>query len=115
MESNRYGNNSGVASRGNNDGNDDRQRDVDNTPSWIQKRKRVRFPTNKSGEPSVMVISAACFNITPGGRAKPMPIMIDNGLPAIAIRFGPDKDKEISFKVSLDSCAGLNIGNLRVH
>ena len=44
-----------------------------------------------------------------------MPINIDNGLPAIAMRFGISDEKEMSFNVHLDSCAGLNIGNLNVH
>ena len=44
-----------------------------------------------------------------------MPITIDNGLSAIAMWFGTNDDNEIVFNVSVDSCAGLNIGNLRVH
>lgn len=44
-----------------------------------------------------------------------MPITIDNGLPAVALRFGSTDDDEVNFKVSIDSCAGLNIGNLRLH
>jgi len=80
------------------DDDKDKQRDVDNRPSWIIKRKWVPFPTNQSGNAPIMETSAACFNITPGGRAKPMQIMIDNGLPAIVKRFGKDKDTEISSK-----------------
>lgn len=42
-------------------------------------------------------------------------IDIDNGLPAISMRFGNTDEGEVNFKVSIDSCAGLNIGNLKVH
>ena len=44
-----------------------------------------------------------------------MPINIDNGLPAVATRFGVSDEKEMNFNVHLDSCIGLHIGNLNVH
>ena len=44
-----------------------------------------------------------------------MPIAIDNELPAIAMGFGTSDDNKIHFNVIVDSCAGLNIGNLIVH
>ena len=44
-----------------------------------------------------------------------MSINIDNNLPAFAIQFGISDEKEMSFNVYLDLCAGLNIGNLDVH
>ena len=43
-----------------------------------------------------------------------MPINIDNGLPTVAMQFGPSDDKEMSFNVLIDLCTGLNTGNLRV-
>jgi len=92
-----------------------RQRNMDNRPSWMTKKRKATFPTEKSDRPLVMVISAVCFNTTPGGRANPMPITIDNNLPVIALRFGTIDCTEMSFKVSLDSCADLNIGNLKIH
>ena len=45
-----------------------------------------------------------------------MLITIDNGLLVIAMRFGTTRDNnEINFYVSVDSCTGLNIGNLMVY
>ena len=44
-----------------------------------------------------------------------MHIAINNGLPEISMRFGTSNDNEINLYVGVDSCAGLNIGNLRVH
>ena len=32
--------------------------------------------------------SAVCFNTGPSNHARPIPINIDNGLPAIVMRFG---------------------------
>ena len=81
----------------------------------MTKKRKVIFPTDKYDRPPVMVISAVCFNTTPGGRARPMLITIDTGLPVIAVWFGTSDDTEMIFKVSLDSCAGLNIGNLKMH
>ena len=60
------------------------------------------------------MFSAVCFNTGPSNHARPIPINIDNGLPAIAMQFGISEEKEMSFNVHLDSCAGLNIGNLDV-
>ena len=40
-------------------------------------------------------------------RVRPMPINIDNGLPAVAMRFGISDEKEMSINVHLDSCAGM--------
>ena len=61
------------------------------------------------------MFSAVCFNTGPSNHARPIPINIDNGVPAIAVRFGISEQKEMIFNVHLDSCAGLNIGNLNVH
>ena len=79
------------------------------------KRLKVTFPTDTPKKPASFVVNAVCFNTCTKNRSRPMPIAIDNGLPAVALRFGSNDEDETSFKVSIDSCAGLNIGNLRVH
>ena len=81
----------------------------------MDKRSKVQFPTDKATKPASFVVNAACYNTGTGNRARPMPINIDNGLPAISMRFGDTDDGEVAFRVSIDSCAGLNIGNLKVH
>ena len=70
---------------------------------------------DKPTKPPAFLFSAVCFNTGPSNRVRPMPINIDNGLPAVAMRFGISDEKEMSFNVHLYSCAGLNIGNLDVH
>ena len=77
--------------------------------------KTTTFQVDKPTKPPAFLFSAVCFNTGPSNRVRPMPINIDNGLPAVAMRFGISDEKEMSFNVHLDSCAGLNIGNLDVH
>ena len=69
---------------------------------------------DKPTKSSTFLFSAVCFNTAPSNHARPMSINIDNDFPAIAMWFGPSDDKDIRFNVHIDSCAGLNIGNLRV-
>ena len=92
-----------------------KRKEVNNMPAWMGKRPKVHFPTDQPSKPVSFVINAACLKTGIGTRARPMPIDIDNGLPAVSMRFGGTDDDEVNFKVSIDSCAGLNIGNLRVH
>ena len=94
---------------------DNKRKAMDNRPSWMDKRTKVQFPTDKSTKPASFVVNAACYNTCTGTRARPMPIDIDNGLPAVAMRFGDTDEGEVAFRVSIDSCAGLNIGNLKIH
>jgi len=44
----------------------------------------------------------------------PMPLYIDNDLPAINLRFG-HSDKIMYFLYHLDSYAAMNTGNLHLH
>jgi len=44
-----------------------------------------------------------------------MPLDLDNGLPAIEMKFGMTDIDELCFLCHVDSCAAINIGNLRVH
>ena len=94
---------------------DNKRKEMDNRPSWMGKRTKVHFPTDKPNKPASFVVNAAYYNTCPGNRTRPIPIDIDNGLPVISMRFGNTDEGELNFKVSIDSCAGLNIGNLKVH
>ena len=48
-------------------------------------------------------------------KMRPIPIAIDNNLPAISVRLGTSDHNEIKFRVHTDSCAAMNVGNLRLH
>ena len=84
-------------------------------PSWMAKRNKTTLLVDKPTKLPAYLFSDVCFNAFPSNHARPMPINIDNGLPAVAMRFGVSDEKEMSFNVHIDSCARLNIGNLNVH
>ena len=44
-----------------------------------------------------------------------MPLDLDNGLPAIEVRFGSNSNDETCFLCHVDSCAAMNTGNLLMH
>ena len=44
-----------------------------------------------------------------------MPLNINNGLPVIRMRFGTSDTNEATFCTYVDSCAGINYGNLKLH
>ena len=44
-----------------------------------------------------------------------MPLDLDNGLPAIHMRFGISDSNETTFCTHVDSCAGMNVGNLKLN
>lgn len=46
---------------------------------------------------------------------RPMPLECDSNLPAVLIRLGIDDDSEVQVTFNLDTCAGMNTGNLRIH
>ena len=71
------------------------------------KRSKMTFLVDKPTKPPVFLFSDVCFNVAPS--------IFDNDLPTVAMRFGVSDDKEMSFNVHIDSCTGLNIGNLNVH
>ena len=78
----------------------------------MAKRSKITtFLVDKPTKSSTFLFSAVCFNTAPSNHARPMPINIDNGLPAVAMRFIISDEKEMSLNVHLDSCAGLNIGH----
>ena len=91
------------------------EQEMKNMPTWMAKRSKTTFLVDKPTKPPAFLFSAVCFNAAPSNHARPMPININNGLPAVAIRFGVSDEKEMSFYVHIDSCTGLNIENLNVH
>ena len=46
---------------------------------------------------------------------RQIPLKISNDLPVIEIQFGKNDQNETSFLCHVDSCAGMNTGNLRLH
>ena len=71
------------------------------------KRSKMTFLLDKPTKPLVFLFSALCFNVAPS--------IFDNGLPTVTMRFGVSDDKVMSCNVHIDSCAGLNIGNLNIY
>ena len=91
-----------------------RNRSVDNAPAW--KRHRNSDPkTDTPPTAPLFVISAGIFECVATEQIRPMPLALDNGLPSIQLRFGNENDKEVSFSTHVDSCAAMNVGNLRLH
>ena len=86
-----------------------KKKEMDDTPPWMGKRTKLHFPTDKPNKPEYFVVNSSCYNTCPGNRARPMHIDVYNGLLAIFMRFGDTDEGGTKFKVSIDSCAGLNI------
>jgi len=82
---------------------------VENTPACMFKQNRPTLPVNTPRKPPAFVINDVFYNTNSGNISQPMPIAVDNELPAIAMRFGTSDNNEISFYVNVDFCAGLNI------
>ena len=98
-----------------NEDKDNNRRNVDNTPSWMAGHSHPTFHVDKPRKLPVFVVNATCYNTNLDNMNRLVHVAIDNRLPAIATRFGTSNDNEINFHISVDSCTGLNIGNLRVH
>ena len=60
---------------------------------------------NTPTKPPAFLFSTICVNASPSNHARPMLIIIDNGLPTITMRFGISDEQEISFNVHIDACA----------
>ena len=71
--------------------------------------KTTTFQVDKPTKPPAFLFRAVCFNTALSNRSILMLINIDNGLLAVAMRFGISDEKEMNFNVHLDLCAGLNI------
>ena len=71
----------------------------------------------KSKKPRVFVYAAKVFaaSVRTHQRLRHMPLDLDNGLPAIELRFGSNANNETCFLCHVDSCAAMNTGNETVH
>ena len=86
-------------------------RNVDNTPAWLNSSKEDA--TTKKRRLWITRGVVLSTPSTPPERA--IPLAVNNKLPAIAIRFGSNNDDEVQFLCHIDSCAGMNTGNLLLH
>ena len=84
-------------------------RDIDNTPAWMKKKDT---PSKKA---RMFTLSGSLLNIASADGIRPMPLALDNGLPAAVLRFGTSSEDEIPFSCHLDSCAAMNTGSLHLH
>ena len=105
---------------------------VNNTPAWLAAQRRGEQTQKNTSTNSQHNYSPALrdnFNqchrlfILMGTLLKTlikpvlrnMPLSLDNNLPEAVLRFGSTTDDEIPFSCHLDSCAGMNTGNLLLH
>ena len=87
-------------------------RKIDNTPAW-KKKKEIKEYISK--ESQLFVISDGIFKCSATIQPIPMPLDLDNGLPTIHMRLGTSDTNEETFFTHFDSCAGMNIGNLKLY
>ena len=102
------------------------------TPAWMtgnisqQQQHQHQQHQNNNNNPQysqenskrsrLFITTAQIFNQATSTLLRPMPLDIDNGLPAIEFPFGrPNKWDYVSFTCHIDSCAAMNTGNLLVH
>ena len=104
-----------------------------NRPAWMTNPDKVRFrdepddaiPNQKikrelpaSPEARLWITSASLLQHSHNNPIRPMPLDLDNGLPGVVIRFATPSNIESTapaFLCHLDSCAGMNTGNLTIH
>ena len=74
---------------------------MDNTPSWMRNDaengtgKKVTFTLKKddgSQRSRIMVLTGTVLTTTPAPSLRPMPLSLDNCLPAAILRFGSSSD-----------------------
>ena len=85
-------------------------------------KKRVEFTNDnevredKSRKKGRVWMYSALVLATPAAKyTQPTPLNVDNDLPGVELWFGTKEENEICFVYHLDSCAAMNIRNLRVH
>ena len=69
---------------------------------------------NKSKRARAFVISGHLFTTTPSS-IRPIPLKVDNNMPAIELRFETSSTDEVRFLCHLDTCGGMNTGSLLLH
>ena len=79
--------------------------------------KRKDNESKEDGKPyddPLFVIGAQIYSYTGMTRPSHMPLTVDNNLPSIIICFGSTQNhSEIGFASHIDSCAAMNVGNLK--
>lgn len=93
------------------------KRAINNTPAWMttSDKPSVKFEEDESPKREKLFVLSASILSTSANIIRPMPLDLDNGLPAADVRFGSNDDNEVNFCCHIDSCAAMNAGNLRVH
>ena len=79
---------------------------------WKKKRELNEDNSKKS---PLLVISAGIFRFSSTIQPRPMPLDIDNGLPAIYMRFGTSDTDEATFCTHVNYCVEMNVGNIKIH
>ena len=91
-------------------------RNVNNRPDWLS---TVRFhddeeDSNRSKRARAFVTSGQLLATTPSSMC-PIPLKVDNNMPAIELRFGTSTTDGVQFLCHLDTCGGMNTGSLLLH
>ena len=92
--------------------NDDRQ--IDNTPAW-KKKKEGELKEDSSNKFPLFVISAGIFKYSAAVKPRPIPLDINDGFPGIRMRFVTSDTNKAIFCTHVDSRAGMNVINFRLH
>ena len=85
---------------------------IDITPGWKKKREINGDSSNKS---PLFVISARIFKCSSTIQPRPITLHLDNGLPAIHMIVGTSDTNEVTFCNRVNSCAGMNSGDLKIY
>ena len=88
---------------------------VDNRPAWQMNTSKPASKDEPLKKQRLFVLSGTILNTTTTSDLRPMPLSLDNSLPAAIFRFGTSAENEIPFPCHLDSCAAMNTGNLTLH
>jgi hypothetical protein len=113
---------------------DSEKRDIDNSPAWMQhqnvttSQKEGHHSSSNSSSPlndftsdepatkrkRAFVCRAKVFKAAPV-TTRPMPLDCDSNLPAVVMRLGKCDKSEVPVAFNIDTCAGMNTGNLDIH
>ena len=86
---------------------------IHNTPAWNNK-KEIGPKEYSSKKSPLFIISAGMFKFSSTIKPRPIPLDIDYGLPKIHTRFGTSDTDESTFFTRVDSCAWMNVRNLKL-
>ena len=80
-----------------------------------RKENEVRGDRKPTNAP-LFIIGAKIYSYNGITRPRRIPLTIYKNLPLINIRYGSTQNhSEISFASHIDSCASMNVGNLKIH